>query len=136
MADEEVKLISIELVVGDETVAALYEDPVKIAGMLAEEKSLGGFLRELRDMKSDEEGVTEVDPPPMARTMTARDVALVDAFEALVEKEALTPVEVRTLICGIVAGFADGASINIDELHEEIDAAYAYRIAHPPGRPS
>ena len=124
---KDVKLIQIEMDVDNETVTATYVDPEKIAGMLSEEKSLGGYLRELRDTQLDDEVSLPTMPP---RTMTQREVDLINGFEALMDKAETTPDEVRAMISGIVAGFAYRSKISLDELHDDIDAAYAYRISH------
>lgn len=131
---DEVKAIEIVMEVGEDTVTISYVDPAKIAGMLSEEKSLGGFLCELRDMERTDDEPEPIARPP--RQITEREVALIAEFEAMVDRLDYTPAEIRALICGIVAGFADKSGIELVALHEDIDAAYAYRLAHPVGRPS
>ena len=133
---DDVKLISVEMIVGEETITALYQDPEKIAGMLAEEQSLGGFLRELRDMEPEEEHDTEVDTFVQPHQISEREVELITEFEKLVDRMDYTPMEIRGFICGIAAGFAHKSGIDLDQLHDDIDSAYNYRTAHPPGRPS
>lgn len=47
MPDDEIKLIEINIIVGDEKITAAYVRPEKIGALLTDENSLGGFLREM-----------------------------------------------------------------------------------------